>query len=87
MRSEQLNLFDTKYTKIDDLVNESFWAYHAGMADGDGCITTGKERKKEYLRYRLKLCDKNIIEEIANLYKVTITEEKKKKKHQIKNFF
>ena len=64
MRGEQLNLFDTKYTKIDDLVNESFWAYHAGMADGDGCITTGKERKKEYLRYRLKLCDKNIIEEI-----------------------
>ena len=78
MRSEQLNLFDTKYTKIDVLVDEYFWAYHAGMADGDGCITI---KEKKYLYYALTLCDRNVIEEIANLYKVSITKVKKKKKH------
>ena len=38
MRGEQLNLFEDKYTKIDAMMDQvtGFWAYHAGMADGDG---------------------------------------------------
>ena len=38
MISEQLSLFETKYDVIDQKVDESFWIYHAGMADGDGCF-------------------------------------------------
>ena len=76
MRGIQLSLFDTKHTRMDDLVDESFWAYHAGMADGDGCITSD-------FTYSLNLVDKNVIEEIANLYKVSITKVKRKnKRHQ-----
>ena len=76
MRGIQLSLFDTKHTRMDDLVDESFWAYHAGMADGDGCITSD-------FTYSLNLVDRNVIEEIANLYKVSITKVIRRKKcHQ-----
>ena len=78
MISEQLSLFENKYDKIDNLVDKYFWAYHAGMADGDGCITI---KEKKYPYYALSLCDKNIVEEIANLYGVAITKVKKEKKH------
>ena len=74
---EQLNLFSNKYNLIDDQVGESFWAYHAGMADGDGCF---QSIKGKYPYYQLTLIDKNIIKELANLYGVTITKPKKKKK-------
>ena len=74
---EQLNLFENKYNLIDDQVNESFWAYHAGMADGDGSF---KISKGKYPYYQLSLIDKNIIKELADLYKVTITKLKKQKK-------
>jgi hypothetical protein len=63
MISEQLSLFETKYDVIDQKIDESFWIYHAGMADGDGCFYT-----KGTLKYSLGLIDKNIIKEIANLY-------------------
>ena len=68
---------NNKYDLIDDQVNESFWAYHAGMADGDGCFNT---TKKKYPYYQLSLIDKNIIKELADLYEVTITKHKKQKK-------
>jgi len=55
---EQLDLFDTKYDLIDNKVDEFFWAYHAGMADGDGCFKFNKKS----LCYSLNLIDKNIIE-------------------------
>ena len=61
----QLNLFgNEKYGAIENSVDEEFWAYHAGMADGDGCI----RNRKGVISYTLELIDKNIIEEITNLY-------------------
>ena len=38
MIRKQLDLFETKYDVINQKVDDSFWAYHAGMADGDGCF-------------------------------------------------
>ncbi len=49
MRGEQLSLFEDKYDRIDNLVDESFWMYHAGMADGDGCFKY-KTKKKLYMK-------------------------------------
>jgi len=73
---------NNKYDLIDDQVSESFWAYHAGMADGDGSFKTHKG-KNPY--YQLGLVDKNIIKELANLYDVKIGKCKKgKKKHKQK---
>ena len=66
MIREQLNLFDTKYDLIDNKVDEFFWAYHAGMADGDGCFKFNKKS----LCYSLSLIDKNIIEEIYELFPI-----------------
>ena len=43
MIRKQLDLFDTKYDLIDNKVDEFFWAYHAGMADGDGCFKFNKK--------------------------------------------
>lgn len=77
----QLNLFgNDKYDAIDNAVDESFWIYHAGMADGDGCIQR-KNGAANRVVYRLSLMDKNIIEELANLYEVKITKRKKYKEH------
>ena len=73
---------NNKYDLIDDQVSESFWAYHAGMADGDGSFKTHRG-KNPY--YQLGLIDKNIIKELANLYDVKIGKCKKgKKKHKQK---
>ena len=79
MRGEQLNLFEDKYTKIDAMMDQvtGFWAYHAGMADGDGSFKTPKGRNPYY---QLSLIDKNIIKELANLYDVKLGKVKKKKK-------
>jgi hypothetical protein len=76
MISEQLSLFETKYDVIDQKVDESFWIYHAGMADGDGCFYYNYQPK-----YSLGLIDKNIIKEIADLYGTKIHKRKKLKKH------
>ena len=79
MRGEQLSLFEDKYTRIDARMDQvtGFWAYHAGMADGDGSFKTPKG-KNPY--YQLSLIDKNIIKELANLYDVKLGKVKKKKK-------
>ena len=79
MRGEQLSLFEDKYTRIDARMDQvtGFWAYHAGMADGDGSFKTTKG-KNPY--YQLSLIDKNIIKELANLYDVKLGKVKKKKK-------
>ena len=77
MIREQLNLFDTKYDLIDNKVDEFFWAYHAGMADGDGCFKFNKKS----LCYSLNLIDKNIIEEISSLYGTKLGIVKKYKPH------
>ena len=78
MRGEQLSLFCDKYERIDGLVSEYFWAYHAGMADGDGCFYNKKD-----LRYQIGLIDKNIIKELADLYQLKVVKPKgKNKKHK-----
>jgi hypothetical protein len=77
MTRTQLNLFETTYDIIDQKVNDSFWAYHAGMADGDGCFI-GKNK----IFYSLGLIDKNIIKEISDLYGVKLCVCKKPKGHQ-----
>lgn len=77
MISEQLDLFETKYDVINQRVDDSFWAYHAGMADGDGCFI-GKNK----IYYSLGLIDKNIIKEISDLYNVKLCILKKPKGYQ-----
>ena len=78
MTRTQLDLFDTKYDLIDNKVDEFFWAYHAGMADGDGCFYNKKD-----LRYQIGLIDKNIIKELADLYQLKVVKPKgKNKKHK-----
>ena len=78
MQREQLSLFEDKYTRIDAMMDQvpGFWAYHAGMADGDGSFRIKKSI------YQLSLIDKNIIKELAKLYNVKITKPKKIKKHK-----
>ena len=77
MIRQQLNLFETKYDVIDQKVDDSFWAYHAGMADGDGTF-----RSKDRIFYCLGLIDKNIIKEISDLYNVKLCTQKKPKGYQ-----
>jgi hypothetical protein len=77
MIREQLNLFDTKYDLIDNKVDEFFWAYHAGMADGDGCFKI----KGKSLCYQLSLIDKNIVKELTDLYGTKLGIVKKIKPH------
>jgi hypothetical protein len=86
MRDEQLSLFEDKYDRIDNLVDESFWMYHAGMADGDGCFKYRNKSKKDSLVYQLRLIDKNIIQEISDLYETKITLDKKVKKHHCQRY-
>ena len=69
MIRKQLDLFETKYDVINQKVDDSFWAYHAGMADGDGCFY---EMSDTRLYYNLGLIDKNIIKEISDLYNVKL---------------
>ena len=73
MRGEQLSLFEDKYNRIDAMMDQvpGFWAYHAGMADGDGSF------KIKQNIYQLSLIDKNIIKELSKLYGVKITKPKK----------
>ena len=77
MIRKQLDLFETKYDVINQKVDDSFWAYHAGMADGDGCFI-GKNK----IYYCLGLIDKNIIKEISDLYNVKLCVEKRGKGYQ-----
>jgi hypothetical protein len=68
MTRTQLNLFETTYDIIDQKVNDSFWAYHAGMADGDGCFI-GKNK----IFYSLGLIDKRKkVRDICKKYGVQI---------------
>lgn len=77
MTRTQLNLFETKYDVIDQSVHPQFWAYHAGMADGDGSFQI--RRKSNSIYYVLSLIDKNIVKELADLYGVNICKPKNKK--------
>ena len=79
MIRKQLDLFETKYDVINQKVDDSFWAYHAGMADGDGCFY---EMSDTRLYYNLGLIDKNIIKEISDLYGVKLCVEKRSKGHK-----
>ena len=45
MTRTQLNLFETKYDVIDQSVHPQFWAYQAGMADGDGSFQMKRKGK------------------------------------------
>ena len=73
MNRTQLNLFeDSRHNAIDKAVEEDFWAYHAGMADGDGCVRIQKSRNDSF-NYALELVDKNIVEELSSLYGVTLS--------------
>ena len=77
MTRTQLDLFETKYDIIDQSVHPQFWAYHAGMADGDGSFQI--RRKSNSIYYVLSLIDKNIVKELADLYGVNICKPKNKK--------
>ena len=81
----QLNLFgNEKYSAINDSVDEFFWSYHAGMADGDGCI----RNRNGVISYTLELIDKNIIQELTDLYNYKLSvrdpaNSKRKDKHKV----
>ena len=68
MTKTQLDLFETKYDVIDQSVHPQFWAYHAGMADGDGSF----KKTKSSIAYTLSLIDRNIIKELSDLYNVKL---------------
>ena len=53
--------------KIDDLMDDGFWGFQAGMADGDGYFY------KNRLRYGLSLTDIGPIKQLSDLYGTTIT--------------
>ena len=82
MTRTQLDLFDTKYDLIDNKVDEFFWAYHAGMADGDGSFKFNKKS----LCYQLSLIDKNIIKEISSLYGTKLGKVKRYKSHHKQSY-
>tara|TARA_R100000005_G_C4938971_1_gene164433 strand:- start:40 stop:912 length:873 start_codon:yes stop_codon:yes gene_type:complete len=72
MSRTQLNLFeDSRHHAIDKAVEEEFWAYHAGMADGDGHFRIIK--RDNSFSYSLELVDKNVVEELSSLYGVTLS--------------
>ena len=75
MTRTQLDLFETKYDVIDQSVHPQFWAYHAGMADGDGSF----KKTKSSIMYTLSLIDRNIVKELSDLYNVKLCKAKKKK--------
>jgi len=75
MTRTQLDLFETKYDVIDQSVHPQFWAYHAGMADGDGSF----KKTKSSIAYTLSLIDRNIVKELSDLYNVKLCKAKKKK--------
>ena len=79
MIRKQLDLFETKYDVINQKVDDTFWAYHAGMADGDGCFYEISDTRPYY---SLGLIDKNIIKEISDLYGVKLCVEKRSKGHK-----
>lgn len=69
-----------KYKNIEENTDLGFWAYHAGMADGDGSfISRGKNYKK--LRYSLNLIDKNVVDELNELYGKKTYLKKRRKEH------
>ena len=79
MTRTQLDLFETKYDVIDQSVHPQFWAYQAGMADGDGSFQM--KRKGKCITYVLSLIDKNIVKELSDLYNVKLCKPKSKKSH------
>tara|TARA_R110000824_G_scaffold15372_3_gene64725 strand:- start:2538 stop:3437 length:900 start_codon:yes stop_codon:yes gene_type:complete len=70
------NIKRNNYKELDKLLNNnihnvprSFWAYHAGMTDGDGCIARAKNGQ---ISYKLQLCDLEPISELAEFYDVLV---------------
>jgi len=70
------NIKYNEYKKLDKLLNNnihnvprSFWAYHAGMADGDGSLET---KKSGGISYTLQLCDLEPISELGEFYDVKV---------------
>ena len=70
------NIKYNEYKKLDKLLNNnihnvprSFWAYHAGMADGDGALET---KKCGGISYKLQLCDLEPISELGEFYDVKV---------------
>tara|TARA_R110002096_G_scaffold251200_2_gene443931 strand:+ start:1413 stop:2312 length:900 start_codon:yes stop_codon:yes gene_type:complete len=70
------NIKRNSYKELDKLLNNnihnvprSFWAYHAGMTDGDGCIARAKNGQ---ISYKLQLCDLEPISELAEFYDVLV---------------
>lgn len=57
---------DVDFVKIDSEKDNRFWAYHAGMFDGDGGVYF---RNVNNLSVVLGLKDRKPVEELANLYK------------------
>ena len=63
------NIKHTNFKELDKLLNNnihnvprSFWAYHAGMADGDGSLAYKKDGG---IVYKLQLCDLEPISELG----------------------
>ena len=70
------NIKRNNYKELDKLLNNnihnvprSFWAYHAGMTDGDGCIYRAKNGQ---ISYKLQLCDLEPISELGEFYDVLV---------------
>jgi len=70
------NINHTNFKELDKLLNNnihnvprSFWAYHAGMADGDGGLA---HKKDGGIVYKLQLCDLEPISELGEFYDVKI---------------
>ena len=70
------NIKRNNYKELDKLLNNnihnvprSFWAYHAGMTDGDGCIARAKNGQ---ISYKLQLCDLEPISELGEFYDVLV---------------
>lgn len=58
-------------SNIDKEIDSGFWAYHAGLADGDGCFQVLKNTKN--LTYKLKLCDLAPVKALADVYGSSIS--------------
>jgi hypothetical protein len=70
------NINHNNFKELDQLLNNnihnvprSFWAYHAGMADGDGALA---HREDGGIFYKLQLCDLEPIMEIGEFYDVKV---------------
>jgi hypothetical protein len=52
--------------------SSGFWAYHAGLADGDGCFQILRNKSKN-VRYKLKLNDLAPVKALADVYGASIS--------------